>query len=278
MKSRVFQEHNYFSVFNGKKTVRFQIEDDKPITELDYPEFYDVKITDYCSGNCPYCYQDSGTESPEYANAYIKLHDYFSSMTSNQRPFQVAIGGGNPNQHRDFVGILKMFYDLGITPNYTTNGIGLTKEVLEATKEYCGGVAVSCHPHLSRYWGKATYKLTDLGVQTNHHIIISDKDSINEMASIVYSWEELVSYFVLLPYTAQGRAEEKEIDYPHLIETLDKLPIEKIAFGAGFYDFLSDGKYPVSLYEPEIMSGYLDVKDMGLYKSSFDLTPKEVVR
>jgi hypothetical protein len=277
-KTRVFPEHNYLSIFDGKKTIRFQIEDEKPITELDYPEFYDVKITNYCTGNCQYCYQDSGVEEEGYTNAYIKLHDYFDAMTENQRPFQVAIGGGNPNQHKDFVEILKMFHDLGVVPNYTTNGIGLTDKILEATEQYCGGVAVSCHEHLWKHWCKATEQLTDIGVQTNHHIIISDKESIDVMVEIVNSWDDVVSYFVLLPYTEKGRAIEKEIDYECLTKKLDSMALEQIAFGAGFYEYLQGKDYPVSLYEPELMSGYLDAKDLNLYKSSFDLTLKEVKR
>jgi MoaA/NifB/PqqE/SkfB family radical SAM enzyme len=53
--------------------------------------------------------------------------------------FQVALGGGNPNQHPDFIEILRLTReDYGIVPNYTTNGRGLSDTVLEATRRYCG--------------------------------------------------------------------------------------------------------------------------------------------
>ena len=40
---------------NGK-TIRIAIDPSKPITELLYPEFYDVKVTSHCKGQCPYCF------------------------------------------------------------------------------------------------------------------------------------------------------------------------------------------------------------------------------
>ena len=47
----------------------------------------------------------------------------------------------------------------------------------------------------------------------------------------------------------------------------------KIAFGANFYSYLlkSPGVFNVSLYEPESMSKFLDLKDMKVYPSSFHL-------
>ncbi len=56
--------------------------------------------------------------------------------------FQVALGGGNPNQHPDFVEILESTASKGIVPNYATNGRGLGNDILEATRKHCGAVAV----------------------------------------------------------------------------------------------------------------------------------------
>jgi hypothetical protein len=270
IKTRRFPEHNYLSVFYNGKTVRFQIKDNEPITELVFPEFYDVKITGYCSGGCPWCYQNSSEEEPHYLNAILDIEDFFGEMTQNQRPFQVAIGGGNPNEHPHFIAILEQFHELGIMPNYTTNGIGLTREILEATEKYCGGVALSCHPHLMRHWMKAAYDLCKI-TQLNFHLIISDEESIDYFEDVYYAWEDKVKYFVLLPYAAQGRAEPKEINYDYLTGVLKGLPrVDNVAFGAGFHGYLQTVDFPVSLYEPEIMSKYLDLKDLKVYKSSFD--------
>lgn len=279
MKMRCFPEHNYKSFFIDGKTMRIRIDPSKPITELKYPEFYDVKITNYCTGKCPYCYQNSlpaqvDKAHKEYMDAFDKIEMYFGSMTENQKPFQVAIGGGNPNEHPDFIPILSLFNCLGITPNYTTNGIGITTDILKATKKYCGGVAISCHPHLDKYWMNALWRLYDQ-VQTNLHIIISDKESIDRFKYIYDTHRNMVKYFVLLPYEMTGRAigSPKLVDYKYLTETINKIgSTEDIAFGANFYGYLCNSDFGISLYEPEIFSKYLDLKDMKLYKSSFNLT------
>lgn len=273
IKIRLFEESNYKGIYLNGKTLRLALDPSKPITELKYPEFWDVKITNKCSGNCPYCYQDSKQLDKHYKNILAKTNIFFQVMDTNQRPFQVALGGGNPNEHPDFISLLKAYDKLGITPNYTTNGIGLTKEILEATEKYCGGIAISCHPHLKTIWKKAISLVKKYNIIINLHLIISDKESIRDFIEIFKEFKDDVEYFVLLPYETQGRASKKEIKYNYLDTTLEMLNSEQIAFGANFYDFLkvAGKKFDVSLYEPEIMSKYLDMKDMSIHQSSFNL-------
>jgi len=271
MKIRIFKDKNYKGIYLNGKTLRLALNTKKPILELDYPEFYDVKITDYCTGQCPYCYQNSMPNIAHYNNIVSKIQSFFGKMSENEKPFQVAIGGGNPNQHPDFIKALKIFYEMGITPNYTTNGMGLTLKILNATKKYCGGVAVSTHEHLKEHWNKAINLLHN-NTKLNLHHIISDKTSIDEMKNILNSYDKYIEYIVLLPYITQGRAKPKKINYNYLEKTLDNMNINKIAFGAKFYNFVKKRKqkYDISLYEPEILSKYLDLKDMKIYKSSFE--------
>jgi hypothetical protein len=60
IKVRVFPEANYRGIYCNGKTLRVPLDARKPITELEYPEFLDVKITSYCTGACPWC-APSGT-------------------------------------------------------------------------------------------------------------------------------------------------------------------------------------------------------------------------
>lgn len=274
IRKRVSIKENYSALHVGGKTIRIAIDKDKPILELEYPEFYDVKITDYCSGNCPWCYQNSTRNGKHFENIVDKCKQLFGLMTENQRPFQVALGGGNPNQHPDFIKLLRYLSSINITPNYTTNGIGLIEKVLEATKKYCGGIAVSCHSHLEKIWKLAIERFLEYQIKTNLHIIISDKNSINYLREIYDLYKDKVDYFVLLPYTTQGRATKKDIDYDELTRFLKEVDSSKIAFGANFYNYLKKNRNvaPVSLYEPEIMSKYLDLSNMKIYKSSFSTT------
>lgn len=283
IKTRIEEESNYRAVWCNGKTLRFQIDHTKPIIELKYPEFYDLKVTGNCEGKCPWCYMDSQPEE-HYENIIQKAKDFFGPMTTNQRPFQVALGGGEPTSHPDFLKLLKLLKEeFDICPNYTTNGMWcypddlyITEKefnLLDYTKRYCGGVAISCHPHLKQYWEEAADLYYHNDTKLNFHLIISDKESINNFVSIYNNWKNKVDYFVLLPYGNQGRAPYKEINWEYLVKSLPE-DSSKIAFGANFYPYLLKGDHniKISLYEPEIMSKFIDMKDMKIYPSSFNLT------
>lgn len=282
IKTRVFPESNYKAVWYNSKTLRIALDPNKPITELKYPEFADIKITDSCEGNCDLCYMNSTSKGKHATDIVKKTKDYFGKLTENQRPFQVALGGGEPTSHPEFLDVLKAFYDLGIQPNYTTNGMwsrtmseSERELLLNTTKQYCGGVALSCHPHLIQYWEAATELFLKYKIRLNYHIIISDKESIDYFKEIYDKYKGRIDYFVLLPLGKQGRATNntKDIDWEYFIKMFHDNE-KDIAFGANFYPYLckNPGKFNVSLYEPEIMSKFIDYKDMSIYPSSFNLT------
>ena len=195
-------------------------------------------------------------------------------MTPNQRPFQVAIGGaGEPTLHPEFREVLKTFKELGIMPNYTTNGMHLSKEVLEATREFAGGVAVSTHPHLN--WKRAVLKLRDYTKSLHLHIIIGDKDSVDDFFKIREEMKDLVDAFVLLPLKPVGRSKDGFTDeaIEYCLDRLEEEGHEKVAYGAYFYEALKErpGLEP-SLYEPHDFSAYLIAdEDLVLYDNSFDM-------
>jgi radical SAM protein with 4Fe4S-binding SPASM domain len=89
--------------------------------------------------------------------------------------FQVALGGGNPNQHPDFPQMLQICReDFGIVPNFTTNGRGLTKAVLDSSERYCGAVAVSAYAPFTETYS-AIDALTERGISTNVHFVLTSK-------------------------------------------------------------------------------------------------------
>lgn len=279
-KTRISVPHNYRAVYFHGKTIRQALDPSKPILELKYPEFYDVCITSACKGNCSYCYQDSGKEQKGYKDPFKKIKEFFGPLTKNQKPFQIAYGGGNPNEHKDFHKIMKWSYENEITPNYTTNGMGITRKVIQTTKKYCGGVAVTCHEHLEKYWTEAVEKFSKAKIKINLHILISDDWSVEDFLDIFYTYKSKVEYFVLLPMMATGRCSPgkamNEDTFNYLNSCLKNINgIDQIAFGANFYPYLKNEFWlQLSIYEPEILSKYLDLKDMKIYKSSFS---KEIV-
>ncbi len=278
LRTREEPESNYKATFFQGKTLRFS--NGKDIIELKYPEFYDVSLGTKCNGACPTCYASASTTGVCYDNIPQKIHDFFGPMTQNQRPFQVAIGGGGePTLHPEFPEILRAFHDLGIVPNYTTNGLNISAELLEITEELCGGVAVSCHEHLNAEWINAANAYHDNcpSISLNLHQIISDEASVRTAKDIYGVFKDRIDTLVLLPLIKMGRASGDSSELPEraLVSWLDTIFEDgKIAFGARFYEFLLKGtgkSYDVSLYPPEIMSKYLVMSDeMQIFNSSFE--------
>lgn len=94
---------------------------DKALT----PELVDVKITDYCSFGCTFCYQDS---TPKGKHASLEQIERVIAVLREAEVFEVAIGGGEPTLHPQFVEILKRFRAAGIVPNFTTRSLAWMKK------------------------------------------------------------------------------------------------------------------------------------------------------
>jgi len=92
---------------------------------------------------------------------------------------QFALGGrGDPDQHEHFGEILAVCRENDIVPNFTTSGYGMTKELAQLSKRYCGAVAVSWYRN--DYTFQTIQLLLDAGVKTNIHYVLG-KNSIDEV-------------------------------------------------------------------------------------------------
>lgn len=277
---RVLEEDNYRAIFIDGMTYRFAIDSNKPISsKLTYPEFYDVAINSWCAGGCTYCYVAAKESGIHYANVVDKIKSIFGSMTPNQRPIQVALGGeGEPTAHPDFVEVLRTFRELGIVPNYTTNGMHLTEEIVNAAKTYSGGVAVSIHPHLKDHWESAIETYSAAGIKLNLHVVVSSAATIRFFWKLFDKYKDTVDYLVMLPYMSNREAPYQHVDVEFLSSTLNERngSLQKVAFGSNLYEFLNrdNNKYRVSLYEPESMSAYMILSDeVGYYSDSHGMVP-----
>jgi MoaA/NifB/PqqE/SkfB family radical SAM enzyme len=283
MKTRKLPDSNYSSIFINGKTLRIPLEARKAITELAWPEFYDISPGNKCAtGKCTFCYAAASRTGKHYTNLAEKVHSFFGQMNENQRPLQVAIGGEQePLENPEIWEMIDAFNALGIVANYTTNGVLVNDEVIRKTKEKCGGVAVTLHPHLEKHWRRALKLFADAGIKVNVHVIVSDKASVDftEQLYKEYADSEMVEYFVLLPYMNYGHASSnpKTIDYDSFKLWVDKIYKEgKLAFGANFYNFLTkhNTQFKVPLYSPEIFSKYLILDDdMRVCNNSFEKVP-----
>ena len=276
---RIRKQENYKSFFtNSYKTIR--LTNGIPIT----PELEDVAINNKCLANCSYCYTSALKTGENFNNVINKAETVWGSLGLNDRPFQIAIGGaGEPTMHPDFISFVKKVRELEIIPNYTTNGMHITDELLEATETYCGGVALSWHPHIEKVFHTAANKLSTIDTKLNFHVILGTEQSLIDLKKLYYKYEDIVDYFVILPYQAVGRG--KAIETKKIwLETfywISAVNSKIFAFGALFYDFLKSHDIPLemSIYNPEIYSGYrmMDNNYKTLYKSSYDVTEKNTI-
>lgn len=283
---RIRKQGEYKSFFtNSFKTIR--LSNTIPKT----PELLDVAINSQCKAACSYCYTSALKTGSNFDNIVDMANDIWGGMELNDRPFQIAIGGaGEPTLHPDFIPFIKSVRELEIIPNYTTNGMHLTKEVLEATEKYCGGVALSWHPHISKVFHKAIDMLSGIKTKLNVHIIVGyDENSFNDLVDIYNMYSDVVEYFVILPYQSVGRGESVDLDkkediWLRVFKWISNLPDDKkrkFAFGALFYGFLIRNDIPLqmSIYNPDVYSGYvlLDNNYKKIYKSSYELTEKNTI-
>lgn len=273
---------NYKAVFlQDGKTLRFKYDITKPFSSPKTPEIEDVAINSRCLANCSYCYTSATSDGENFDGIIEKAEKVWGDLPLEERPFQIAIGGaGESTLHPEWSQFVKTVRGFGIVPNYTTNGMHLTDEILESTEKYCGGVALSWHPHIDKTFHAAAKKLAAIKTRLNFHVIVGDKESLRDLICLYSEYREQVEYFVILPYQAAGRGTKIATDdiWIRCFDWIKDVDSKKFAFGALFYDFLkaNNVNLEMSLYEPEMFSGYRMLNDnfRTLYKSSYNLEPK----
>jgi hypothetical protein len=218
-------ESGHFTVFSPScgTRLRFTAPDAAPPETSAHPELIDVKITDYCGMNCDYCYMDS-TEKGQHARTDILRN--LSYSLRNLGTFEVAIGGGEPTEHPDFVEIIRNFHRNGVIPSFSTQSwTWLEKpEIYEAVAQYCGAVALSTQkPEHIVPWLKQCH---ERGINAHFHYVLglnplenlerffnvlkgdALKDAGIERSEIGYG----AKHIVLLAHKKVGRAEDSS---PH---------------------------------------------------------------
>lgn len=108
-----YKNGNYnVTLFDNGTKIR---ENDLDFFESSFPENIDIKITNYCDMDCPYCHEDSSREG-KHGNILDK--DFLDTL----HPFtELAIGGGNPLSHPDLEEFLIKLRERDIIPNITIN-------------------------------------------------------------------------------------------------------------------------------------------------------------
>lgn len=169
------KKHNYWTLFsmNTGFKMRFRIDPDKKLkVKKSYaPELVDIKITEKCNNNCPWCYQDSKHQGEHADDYYLyKLAHKLGELEC----FEVALGGGEPTIHPQFPKILKDFRNCGIVPNFTTrrldwlNDSGWAHNVLDLTGRIAFSVSDNADADRIKFLNE---KLNNLGIEHTKFLI-----------------------------------------------------------------------------------------------------------
>jgi len=206
--------------------------------------------------------------------------------TLTTKALQIAIGStGEPTEHPEFCEFLKTVYETNVVPNYTTNGVILSEDsdrsekILEYTRKYVGGVAVSFgNEHLRDNARKAVQKLIDHGdCHINLHHIISTKESVDNFVDVWKEYGDNIKYHVLLPLMPSGRSTKGIEDgvFEYMESKIQEYDMKNVAFGAHFVKYLKDSKIKTWLYEPESFSKNVLLKKdhVVITPSSFNMKP-----
>jgi len=136
-------QQGFWTLFNrhtGAKT-RFSFEREaKAPTHSMGPELIDIKITDFCTKGCAYCYQNSNSAGKHADSGYLS-----SLFWRLEDVLEFAIGGGEPTAHPDFFELLKRSSWRGITPSFSTREVGWlwVPKLAQTVMEYGGSYALS---------------------------------------------------------------------------------------------------------------------------------------
>jgi radical SAM protein with 4Fe4S-binding SPASM domain len=193
-----------------------------------WPEIADISISNYCTNGCEHCYRSSDENGD-----FMSVEDYRYvlnelSSTNYGKVFQVALGGGEPLLHPEFNNILQITREeFGIIPNYTTCGRFFYRENLDATRKYCGAVAISWDPHRESL---SLEELSTLGssllnekIRTNIHYVVSEKTLPQSIEILSGKYDEYLKSFnsiIFLTYKPTGRAVNGDV-----IKSTDKLKL-----------------------------------------------------
>lgn len=220
---KILVNDNYNFIFNKADGffVRFgNTQESDGDLKLGLPEILDIEISTACSGVngrvCSFCYK---------ANTPKGEHMTFETFQTviNKMPqslTQVAFGIGDlPNSINDDATVgnpdmwkmMEYCRELGIIPNLTINGEGLSDDIANKLVSLVGACAVSLYDVNKTY--DSVKKLTDLGLsQTNIHAFLSE-ESYEKCMQVMVDYKsdsrlKNLNAVVFLSLKTKGRAEK----------------------------------------------------------------------
>lgn len=249
------------------------------------PETIDVCVTQLCGFGCEFCYQDSLPTTPIHAPMSL-IEAILTGF--DQKPYQIAYGGGSPTSHPEFETILRLTRESDIVPNYTTEGLHLGESMVKATNDYCGGVSMTFHGWKGFDWFDRQYRKFDerISVQKNIHLIVdlNVTENLQHLIELQSKMKKALRVILLAYYPGVGRSGYELLPTKQILDI--ELPAKiQLALAEGMSIAFSEGLLPYFLSRPDILpinsasvaegkySCY--ISEWGqMYKSSFNQHPK----
>lgn len=265
-------DRNCIAIFNPDNGAKVRLAIGK-YTKASRPELVDIKITDYCFFGCDFCYQGS-TEQGKHAELSDIQH--VISELQKAKVFEVALGGGEPTTHPDFIQILEEFRAANIVPNFTTRNLGWIKRNWDNIANTAGAFAYSTETVSGL--NKAQIMFGDVPKDRINIHYIMGLGSAEDFIKFMSHCHELDFRVTLLGYKTVGRGDEVEhvsydwwIDAVKFLQVIGKCPTLSIdtPMAAEF-----DGVMPVEKKFYHTREGafslYIDAVSMKMGASSFE--------
>lgn len=211
-------KYGYTLLFDEKSgiAIRGDFEGKNIFWKQSGPELLDISITNYCDKGCDFCYRQSNVNGKFMS---IQLFKKIILDAQKLGVYQIAIGGGNPNQHPHFIDFLKISRLHGIVPSYTTNGIGMTNDIYYATKQFAGAVAVSWYKPYELP-ESVIRKCFDLKIPINIHFVLNN-DNIKQAYELINNdIVNFVNAIIFLTYKPVGKVKHNVLTDSHQLKSL----------------------------------------------------------
>ena len=296
--------NNFIELFNPKNGFCIRgnsLDTGSEPRQRNFPELIDMGIMGSCHvadlGICKRAGIDCYQAASKLKKPDMTYKDYCSIILQcKNRTFQVALGGaGDPNKHKFFTEMLKFTRENYIIPNYTTTGVNITDQEIEATKQFCGAVAVSFYSRLKIINEKvvesfpetfnAIYRLLSAHCVVNIHFVLS-RDTIDEAIYRLNNnlFPHGINALIFILYKPVGLGiKEKMLSHKKITLLLETIAQKKFDFKIGFDTCCTPAivMHPhtialnsVDFCEAARFSMYID-SELKAYPCSFDCYKKQ---
>ena len=220
--------------------------------EPEIPENIEVKITNKCKNNCPFCYTNS-TPDGEHADIEPIIEYFYPSFGIRGLPYAV-FGGGNPIEHPEIFELINEFVD-----KFDDKRVGMTlkdTDLVETNIKLDGIIARLFSIGISYSDKEALRKALENVFTINPkiyvgiHVIngIHNEENIKEIEEVIENVKvknDIISHcaIIVLGFKQKGRAKDWKFKNTISLDRLFKSSIYNIGFDTLGYEQLKVKDY-----------------------------------